>query len=400
VTAGTRARIAWALFDWANSPFTTLVVAFLFASYFTTTVVGDPVRGQVLWGYALGAGGALGAIAAPFLGALADAGGPRKPWILWSTVLCCGACLALGAVGAGDIALAMVVVALASLGFEAGTVFYNAMLPDICPADRLGRWSGWAWALGYGGGLAALAVGIALADACWSGPLCASWFAVFAVPLFRWTPDRPGTRGTLRQGLARLWQTARAVRGQRDLLRFLIGRMLYNDALVTVFVLGGVYVAGKFSMTLTQVGLFGILLNLTAGLGAWGFAWADDRLGSKPTILLSLGGLMVTGAGALLSEDLSRLWWWGGALGLFVGPAQAASRTMMARLAPRDRLAEYFGLYALSGRATSFMGPVLVGLATQASGDQRFGLAVVVAPLMLVGALLLVPISAGSGASR
>jgi UMF1 family MFS transporter len=176
--------------------------------------------------------------------------------------------------------------------------------------------------------------------------------------------------------------------------------MLYNNALVTVFVFGAVYAAGRFGMSLTEVGLFGITLNVTAGLGAWGFGWVDDRLGSKRAVLLSLAGLTVTGAGALLSESVTAMWCWAGLLGIFVGPSQAASRTLMARLSPPERLAEYFGLYTLSGNLTAFAGPVLVGLITQWSGDVRLGLVLVVAPMIALGALLLVPVNAGSGASR
>lgn len=165
--------------------------------------------------------------------------------------------------------------------------------------------------------------------------------------------------------------------------------MLYANALVGAFAFGGIYAAGTFGMTLGDVTLFGIVLNVTAGLGVFGFGWIDDWIGSRRTILLALIGLIVTATSAVLASD--RLWFWiaGSALGLFVGPAQAASRSLMAHLAPKGRETEIFGLFALSGKATAFLGPALVGSVTAIAESQRLGIASLLILLVADGVLLL-----------
>jgi len=400
-----RGLVAWAFYDWGNSPFTTLIITFVFPVYFAQAVVGDETLGQTLWGYVIGASGLFIAIAGPILGAIADAGGRRKPWLLAFSSLCITACALLWFAEPDRtfVALSLVLVAVANIGFEFGVSFNNAMLPDLVPEERIGRWSGWAWALGYGGGLVALVVALALfIERAWPwlpldrtnaehvrvvGPFVGLWFAAFTWPLFLWTPDRP-TSGlpvsvAVHRGLATLRATLGGLAHRGNLVRFLIAHMLYADALVGIFTFGGIYAAGTFGMTLAEVMSFGILLNVTAGLGAFGFSWIDDWLGSRRTILLALGGLIATATGAILA--MNSLWFWiaGAALGLFVGPAQAASRSLMARLAPEGQETEFFGLFALSGKATAFLGPVLVGAVTAVTSSQRIGLASLL--LLLVG---------------
>lgn len=416
-----RGLAAWALYDWANSPFTTLIITFVFPAYFARAIAGDETQGQALWGYAIAASGFFIAGFSPILGAIADAGGRRKPWLFAFTVLCItpSALLWFAEPDRASILPSLVLVGLANIGFEFGVAFNNAMLPDLVPEERIGRWSGWAWALGYAGGLAALIVGLVVfIERAWPwlpldraqaehvrivGPLVALWFAVFTWPLFLWTPDRPTSglslRASVRRGLGALRATLRGLSAQRNLVRFLAAHMLYADALVGIFTFGGIYAAGTFGMTLAQVTLFGIVLNVTAGLGAFGFAWVDDWIGSRRTILLALGGLIVTAIAAVLAPD--RAWFWiaGSMLGLFVGPAQAASRSLMARLAPTGRETEIFGLYALSGKATAFLGPALVGGVTAITASQRLGVASLLI-LLTVGGALLIGVREGDGDAR
>ena len=398
--ADRRGLIGWALFDWANSPFTTLIITFVFATYFTQGIVGDPVEGQALWGYTAGISSFLVAVLSPVFGAIADSGGPRKRWILAFTVMCIAATALLwfATPDRSSIALAMVLVIIAGVGFEFGIVFNNAMLGDIAHPDRIGRWSGWAWGIGYFGGLAALLVmlvGFVQTDAPWLGigkeqaanirvvgPLAALWFAIFVIPFFLFTPDRPpaaeplGARIGL--GLRRLAGTLANLRQHRNLVRFLIARMIYNDGVVAVFAIGGVYAAGRFGMTTTELIQFGILLNVTAGLGALGFAWVDDRQGSKKTITYAVIGLIVASAGAVSAPSVNWFWGFGALLGIFVGPVQAASRSFLTRLAPAELRTEFFGLYALSGKATAFLGPVAVAWVTSMSGNQSVGVATLI----------------------
>lgn len=407
-------RWSWALYDWANSPFTTLIITFVFPAYLQTALVGDPVAGQSLWGYALSGSGFVIAALAPMLGAIADASGRRKPWIFGFTWLCvlASALLWFAEPSPAWLAFALACVVLANIGFEFGYVFNNAMLPDIVPEERMGRLSGWAWSLGYAGGLAAL--GIALVffiepeyppfgldretaeHVRLVGPLVAIWLAVFSLPLFLFTPDRAssgrGVREATRLGLRELGRTLAGLGRNRSLGLFLLAHMIYADGLVALFAFGGVYAAGAFGFSLAEVVLFGIVLNVAAGLGALAFAWVDDLLGSKPVIIMALIGVIAASTLAVVTTTLAWFWAAGIGIGLFVGPAQAASRSLMARLAPEEQRAAYFGLFALSGKATAFLGPAVVAFATSASGSQRIGLATIIG-FFVIGLLAILPVS-------
>jgi UMF1 family MFS transporter len=192
----------------------------------------------------------------------------------------------------------------------------------------------------------------------------------------------------VRDGLRNLRATLARARGDGNLVRFLIANMIIMDALVTVFVVGGIFAAGVFGMTQTDVLLFGIVLNLTGGIGAALFGWIDDRLGPKRAILIALVGLFVTAGGAVIAPSTAMFWVFGSSLGLFVGPVQAGGRSLMARMAPAGRSTEYFGLFALSGKATAFIGPATVAAVTAATQSQRMGLAVLLVFFAVGGALL------------
>ena len=406
-------QFAWALFDWANSPFTTLIITFVFPAYFAGAVVGNELLGQSIWGYAIAASGLIIAVLSPPLGAIADAGGCRKPWILAFTMMCIlGSSLLWFVPPHSDAATwAIFWMIVANLGFEFGVVFNNAMLPDIVPEERLGRLSGWAWGLGYLGGLTALAISLVVfvqperpllglnrqeaEHVRVVGPLVAIWFAAFVWPLFVFTPDRPSSglpiNVTLRQGMRTVLRTLKTLPQQPSILRFLLAHMLYADGLATLFAFGGIYAAGTFGMGLSEVVAFGIVLNITAGIGAFSFAWLDDWLGSRRTAVLALAGLILASVAAVSVER--RVWFWmaGSALGLFVGPVQAASRSFMARLSPDDQKTEFFGLFALSGKATAFAGPAMVAAATGIAGSQRIGLATVIG-FFVAGLILLLTV--------
>ncbi len=401
---------AWCLYDWANSAFPTVITTFVFAAYFAKGVAADEVTGTSQWGYALSLSGLAIALAAPVLGAIADQSGRRKPWIALFTLVAALASAALWQVApeTRSVTLALTLVVVANFAFEMGMVFYNAMLPDLAPKARIGRWSGWAWGLGYAGGLVCLAlvlVGFVQAEAPWfgldkeaaehlraTGPFVGLWMAVFAVPLLLFTPDREATAlsmaEAMRQGLAALVATLRNLKHYRDAAWFLAARMIYTDGLNTLFAFGGIYAAGTFGMDFQELILFGIAMNVTAGLGAGAFSWADDRLGAKWTITVAVMALIGLGSAVLVVEGKTLFWIFGVPLGLFVGPAQAASRSMMARLAPAELRTEFFGLYALSGKATAFLGPALVALVTDMFQSQRAGMATIVV-FFLVGMLML-----------
>ncbi len=406
------ARVSWALYDWANSSFSAVISTFVFPAYFVRQVAANETAGTAQWGYTVGTAGLVVALGAPALGAMADRFGRRKPLLGIFTVLCVLATAALWWVrpDSASVPRAMILAGLATVGAEFAFVFYNAMLPSLTVADRLGRWSGWAWGLGYAGGLACLvlALGGFVADDAWLALprddsehvratflLVAAWYAAFAVPLFLYTPDASARGTTLagaaREGLAQLADLLRNLRQYAPVLRFLVARIFFIDGLATVFAFGGVYAAGTFGMDEQDVLLFGIALNVTAGIGAAAFSWIDDWIGGKRTILLSLVGLIVPGAAIVVVESTALFWAFGLILGAFVGPVQAAGRSYMARIAPAHLRNEMFGLFAFSGKATAFAGPLLVGWVTVLSGSQRIGMSVIMA-LLLAGFVVMLTV--------
>ncbi len=410
--AGGRAGLfAWCLYDFANSAFPTVIITFVFSAYFVRGVAADVEGGTAAWGHAMAIAGLATAVLSPVLGAIADRTGRRKPWILLFSAICiiAGGSMWFVRPDPAYVFLGLALAVVASIAFEVGTVFYNAMLPDLVPPGRIGRWSGWAWGIGYLGGLLCLVValfGLVMTDRPLFGldraasehvravaPLTAVWFAVFALPFFLLTPDRPptGVRAVeaARTGLKQIGHTLRHLGGERNIVRFLVARLFYTDALNTLFAFGGIYAAGTFGMGFDEVIMFGIALNVTAGLGAAAFAWIDDRIGPKPTILLALAGLMLFGTAVLVTDSKAWFWVFGLAIGVFVGPAQAASRSLMAHLAPPGRESEMFGLFALSGKITSFMGPAVLAWVTLAFDSQRAGMTSIIVFFAIGLAILL-----------
>ncbi|MDP6389435.1 MAG: MFS transporter [Alphaproteobacteria bacterium] len=400
-----RAILSWCFYDWANSAYPTVITTFIFGTYFTQAVAETPELGTASLGRALAIAAVVVAMISPILGSIADREGARKPWLAVFTVACILATAMLWFVKpANEWALwALVFISVSSVAFEFGMVFYNTMLPELAPTAMIGRVSGWGWGLGYVGGLLCLVValfGFVETESPWFGIakaeaanvratvlLVAVWFLIFAVPLFLFAPDRPSKRiavaTAIRDGFETLVHTARKARNFAGIVRFLVARMFYADGLVTLFSFGGIYAAGTFGMSLAEVIQFGIGLNVTAGLGAMAFAGLDDRIGAKRVIVISLVALIFFSSAILAVESKALFWALGLGLGIFVGPVQAASRSMMARLSPEDMHAEMFGLYAFSGKATAFLGPLALGWATVQFDSQRAGMATIVVLLGL-----------------
>jgi UMF1 family MFS transporter len=418
------------LFDWATQPFYTLVVTFLFAPYFVNGFIGDPALGQTLWGYATGIAELIAALLAPVLGAVADAGYRRKPWIAgFSLLLVVGLMgLWLAVPGRTDLApLVLIAFGLATIGAELATVFNNAMMPSLVSGRRLGTLSGIGWAAGYVGGLVALVAvaGLIVADPNTGktllglepivpldpatregdrlvGPFSALWYLVFVLPLFLFTPDRPGAariRAPVSTGLAQLAIGVRELyRHHWQVALFLIARMLYADGLGAVFAFGGIYAASAFGWGAAELGLFGIILTIAGTIGAALGGLLDDRLGSKRVISCTLLLFILASVG-VLSVDKDHVLFAqvvepklpGSApfssvgeqvylafailIGLASGPIQSSSRTLLARLSPKEKTTEFFGFFSFSGKATAFAAPLAIGAVTAMSGSQRLGIA-------------------------
>ncbi len=412
-----RSVFSWCLYDWANTAFSTVIITFVFGVYFSRQIVGDETLGSAQWSFAIGVSGFFIAILGPLLGAVADNSGNRKSWIFWLSMLCIVPCsllwLATPEGTSSHIIFVLSLVAIANVGLELSQVFYNAMLPHVARPEKIGRVSGWAWALGYMGGLTALAItlfgfiGLGEIKPFFAvptenfehiriaGPFIALWFFIFMMPLFLFTKDVDVTAlkfwDALSKGLKQLSVSAHNVGKYKNILRFLIASAIYRDGLVTLFAIGGVYAAGQFGMGFTEILIFAIGLNVTAGLGAFGFAYVDDFFGSKRTVIVSLVGLIVIGGIILMIEDKNIFLILALGLGTFMGPVQAASRTMISKLSPPHMITQTYGLYAFTGKSISFLGPIAFGTMTSIFGTQQAGMASIIV-FWVVGLLVLLKV--------
>jgi MFS transporter, UMF1 family len=417
-------QFSWALFDWANQPFFTVVTTFIFGPYFANVMIGDAVSGQTAWAFTQSTAGIFIAVLSPFLGAMADAGGPRKPYVFaFQLLLFAGsACLWWAYPHRPDLAgpIGWAVIA-ATVGAEMSIVFNNAQLPAIVRPERIGWLSGFGWGLGYVGGLIALFMVLAAQAQLGAGgqdyvlerltgPASSIWLALFVLPMFLFTPDQaPRRLGLLRaawQGGRSVVATVRGLRKYRNALTFLVAFMLYNDGLSAIIAFGGVYASATFGWSTMTLGIFGIILTVFAIPGAFLGGKLDDRLGSKRTVQLATLGVIIATLGIVSitsdcvlfvvpAEPLQSARGLFGSLqeqvfmafalllGFCMGPMQAASRTLVGRLAPRDMVGEFYGLFALSGRATAWMAPLAIGVLTAATQSNRLGVACVLVFLVL-----------------
>lgn len=399
----------WCLFDWAHSAFPTVIVTFIFGTYFTRSVVGSSVKGTAYWGWMMGISGFAVAILSPVLGSIADYTGRRKPWLAGFTAfnILSTALLFFTYPDTLSIWWALTFLFLANIFYELTQVFYNAMMASISPKDKIGRISGWGWGLGYFGGLACLALALYIfIKGQWftssedlnirlTTLLTAAWFLVFGLPLFIFTPDVKkeiiSSKEAVVKGVQELWHTLKEIKKYRDIFLFIIAHLFYIDGLSTLFIFAGIYASGTFNMSYTQILYFAMILNISAGIGAGIFAWVDDFIGPKFTICFSL--IMMIFMGTIILFIKSTIWFWifSAVLGLFVGPTQAASRSYMARLSPPHLTNQMFGIYQLSGRITTFIGPILVGSITEIFKNQRAGMSVVFL-MMLIGLIFLLKV--------
>ena len=434
--ADLRGQLSWALFEFARSPYISLVYVFVFPPYFASVVIGDPVRGQESWSLANTIVGICVALLAPLIGAVSDRTGPRKPWLAAVALIMSVSCMLLwfampGAQGGLPVDVILLLVIILATCFQFTEVFHNAMLASIATPARVGGLSGLGIATGNLGTLTAMLVmlfGVALPASGMTlggllpekplfgldpathehsriaGPVAGVWFLIFIVPLLLWTPDRPATgvsaRRAVREGLEQLWLTLKRVRRVSNVALFLLARMLYTDAKVAILAYAGIYAAGVFGWELAELLLFAVLLAPFSISGGFIGGWLDDTLGSKRAIQISVGLTCIGMVGAVATTPdrilfvfpydaaaAGSLWSFPyfqtlpevvylltfALLAITITAAFCTSRTMMARIAPVSMMNQFFGLYALSGTATAFLGHALVAAFTRAFDSQRAG---------------------------
>jgi len=406
-----REIVSWALYDFANSAFTTLIVTFIFSAYFAQSIAPDPIEGAIWWTRAIQTSAIIVAVVMPILGAIADSGGLKKRLLFMATVSCVVLTAALFWMGPGDAWLAALIFIGANVAYEITQVLYNSFLPEIATPQKMGRVSGFGWGVGYVGGLICLALALGMVTT-WlpetdyvniraTSLLTALWFLVFSIPTFLYLRERQPRRPSpiiehVHRGFSRIRDTGRNLSQYRQAVRFLVARLVYNDGLVTVFAMAAIYAGAEFGLVTSEILLLGIVVNVAAGISAIIFGFVNDRIGGKKTITVTLVGLIGTTGLAFFAPD--RTWFWVAAifLGMMVGPNQAASRSLLASFVPQNKQAELFGFYAFSGKLASVLGPLSYGLVLGATESHRWALASVVI-FFVVGLCLLARVDEEEG---
>ena len=389
---------SWCFYDFGNSAFTTLVITFIYSTYFTKAIAENEIDGTFLWSQAIAITAVIVSLLSPILGAIADKGGYRKIFLALTTYISIGATALLFFPIKGQILFALILVVIANVNFELGGVFYNAYLPEIVSLKKIGRISGIGWGAGYLGGLLAMLVamiGFVSPDVPWFGLnidtgehiratniLVAAWFFIFTLPAILYLKEKKIESANrigvvVLNSIQALKKTFQEIKIYKNTVRFLISRLIYNDGLVTIFAFGAIYASGTFGFTFNEIMIFGIVLNIAAGSGAFLMGYIDDMIGGKLTIQISLIGLMIAVLLAVFANSKLLFWVSGIIVGLFAGPNQSASRSLMGRLTPPDKINEFYGFFAFSGKLTSFLGPMLLGIFTKYFSSQRYGVAVV-----------------------
>ena len=396
--------ISWSFYDFANQPYTTLIITFIYSAFFVNYIAPNEIEGTFLWANAISMTAIIVAFLSPLLGAFADETGYRKFFLVFFTLLCSLFTALLYFPEKGDLSLAIAFVIISNIAFEMGCVFCNSYLKELSNDKNIGRVSGNAWGLGFLGGLSALFISFVLFDV--NNPqevkqICvfvAIWFVLFSLPTFIFLKDSKRTKVTkkdISSSFTSIYTTFKEIRNYKKVVNFLIARLFYNDGLITIFALGGVYAVGSLNFTMNEVLILGIILNVFAALGSFVFGSYEDKIGTRNVINLSLVILIISTILAFVAPWTNypkEVFWIAGVLlGSMIGPNQSCSRSYMSQIIPANKKNEFFGFYALTGKATSFLGPLLFGLITKFYSQQMALLSVVV--FFIIGWLLFNKIS-------
>lgn len=428
----TRPIIGWSFYDFANSSFATTILAVIFNRYFAEVIAGGPeglpwrffghqilLPGSAVWSYLVSFSTALVAISSPLLGAMADRAGWRKKMLFIYCYLGVAATLALASVGQGDIGKGILFFTIANFGFAGGNVFYNALLLNVGKRSEYGKVSGLAWGFGYLGGGLCLALNLVMleypkllgfSEGAFGVRDCilvaGVWWGLFAIPAVFWVHDRPAEQSHLsllkltREGWQRLLVTAREIRRYRQLVRFLIAFLLFNDGIETVIIMASIFGAEVVGMSPAELVLFFLIIQGMAMLGSFFFGWLADIIGNKRTLLITLVIWVAVVLWAFKLGWLAGLktdyYLIGLLAGLVLGGSQSTARAMQATFTPHQRSAEFFGFFAVSGKFAGIFGAFIYGSAIVFAGGVQAGI-LILGLFFILGGIILLTVREAAG---
>ena len=398
-----RKILGWVSYDFANSSFTTVIITVVYSIYFKNVVVGQKGLGDSLWGLAVSISMLIVALSAPIVGAIADFSQTKKKFLFFYCYMCVIFTALLFFIREGAIFFGMLLFIIANIGFEGGNVFYNAFLPEITEKKNIGKISGLGWGVGYLGGLSALGLSLFFAEknTVLVFPLIAVFFGLFAIPMFILVPEKKILSNRkkidyLKAGYNKLSQTLRNIKKFKELGKFLISFFIYNDGIKTVIVFAAIYGKERFGMTLNQLIIYIIFANITSFFGAISFGYIVDKIGAKKTISITLIMWIAVVIGAFFCSNMWQFYGVGLLAGLAIGSCQSASRSMVSLLSPDDRHAEFFGFYAMSGKAAAIFGPLVYGILVLLFHSQRWAI-LSIAFFFVLGLALLQTVNEDAG---
>ena len=399
----------FALYDFANSAFTTIIITFIFSTYFAKQIAPNPVLGQSYWGWAIGTTGILVAIIGPILGSYADKKNFTEFFIKLFTIICISLTTLLWFSKPSEkyLLFTLIIVALANFFYELSLIFYNSILKRISKTSDLGKSSGFSFALGYIGGILILIICIKIfidndvlpfglskensENFRATSIVVAVWYLIFSIPFLFSLKKKINNKIELSSDNIKKIKDLIWNNGLNNLGKFLIARMLYADGLNAIIVMGGIFAVGVFNLEIKDLLILSILMNVTAFIGAIVGGYANDKFSSKSVIIFSLLGLIISSSIILFVKSQLFFLIFAAINGFFIGPIQSASRVFITKSIDENNQASGFGLFALSGKLTSFIGPLLVSTITYISSSQRIGFSSAII-LLLIGLLILLKV--------
>ena len=399
----------FALYDFANSAFTTIIITFIFSTYFAKQIAPNPVLGQSYWGWTIGITGLLVALAGPLIGSFADKKNCTEFFIKLFTIICVSLTSLLWFSKPSEkyLLYTLIIVALANFFYELSLIFYNSILKRISNSNNLGKSSGYSFALGYIGGILILIVCIKIfidndvlpfglskensENIRATSIVVALWYLLFSIPFLFSLKKRIKNKIEKSSNNIKKIKNLFWDKGLNNLGKFLIARMLYADGLNAIIIMGGIFAVGVFNLEIKDLLVLSILMNVTAFIGAIIGGYANDKFSSKSVIIFSLIGLIFSSTIILFVQTKIFFLIFASINGFFIGPIQSASRVFITKSIDKNNQASGFGLFALSGKLTSFIGPLLVSTLTYISNSQRIGFSAAII-LLLIGLLILLKV--------